>query len=56
MFDTLPVDKIGVTNQRRTNLEHLGLDMIEAGNEFGAGTPYGKYLSTFFVKSLQNNF
>ena len=42
MFETIPVDKIGVTNQRQTNLEYLGDDMIEGGNEFGAGTPYGK--------------
>jgi hypothetical protein len=41
MFETIPVDKIGVTNNRQTNLEYLGQDMIEAGNEFGAGTPYG---------------
>ena len=44
MFDTLPVDKIGVTNTRLTNLEYLGADMIEAGNEFGTGTPYGSAL------------
>jgi len=44
MFDTLPVDKIGVTNTRLTNLEYLGTDMIEAGNEFGPGTPYGSAL------------
>jgi hypothetical protein len=44
MFDTLPVDKIGVTNTRLTNLEYLGADMIEAGNEFGVGTPYGSAL------------
>ena len=44
MFDTLPVDKIGVTNTRLTNLEYLGTDMIEAGNEFGAGSPYGSAL------------
>ena len=42
MFEKIPVDKIGVTNKRLTNLEYLGQDMIEAGNEFGAGTPYGK--------------
>ena len=33
----IPVDKIGVSNTRQTNLEYLGGDMIEAGNEFGAG-------------------
>lgn len=27
---------------RLSNLESLGMDMIEAGNEFGPGTPYGK--------------
>jgi hypothetical protein len=42
MFENIPVDKIGVTNKRQTNLEYLGQDMIEAGNEFGAGTPYGR--------------
>ncbi|XP_047117369.1 endophilin-B1 isoform X1 [Schistocerca piceifrons] len=29
---------------RLTNLEYLGLDMIEAGNEFGPGTAYGSAL------------
>ena len=41
MFETVPMDKIGVTNERQTNLEYLGTDMIEGGNEFGVGTPYG---------------
>lgn len=41
MFETIPVDKIGVTNKRQTNLEYMAQDMIEAGNEFGAGTTYG---------------
>ena len=31
-------------NERITNLEYLGNDMIEAGNEFGVGTPYGAAL------------
>ena len=44
MFENIPVDKIGVTNKRLTNLEYMGQDMIEAGNEFGAGTPYGNCL------------
>ncbi len=26
---------------RTTNLEHLGQSMVDAGNEFGASTPYG---------------
>lgn len=26
---------------RLSNIEYLGLDMIEAGNEFGPGTAYG---------------
>uniref|UniRef100_T1HBG5 BAR domain-containing protein n=1 Tax=Rhodnius prolixus TaxID=13249 RepID=T1HBG5_RHOPR len=26
---------------RLSNLEYLGQDMIDAGNEFGPGTPYG---------------
>jgi len=38
------VDKIGLKNERLTNLEYLGNDMIEAGNEFGTGTPYGSAL------------
>ncbi len=42
MFENIPIDKIGVTNTRQSNLEYLGTDMIEGGNEFGAGTPYGK--------------
>ena len=29
---------------RLSNLEYLGLDMIEAGNEFGPGTVYGSTL------------
>ena len=44
MFDIAPMDKIGVTNTRLTNLEYLGADMIEAGNEFSSGTPYGSAL------------
>jgi len=43
-FDNVPVDKIGLKNERLTNLEYLGNDMIEAGNEFGTGTPYGTSL------------
>ena len=31
-------------NTRLSNLEYLGGDMVEAGNEFGAGTPYGAAL------------
>jgi len=27
---------------RLSNLEYLGLDMIEAGTEFGPGSAYGK--------------
>ena len=38
------MDKIGLKNERLTNLEYLGNDMIEAGNEFGTGTPYGAAL------------
>ncbi|CAB4055553.1 SH3GLB1 [Lepeophtheirus salmonis] len=44
MFENVPVDKIGITNTRLSNLEYLGTDMIEAGNEFGAETPYGSAL------------
>ena len=42
MFENIPVDKVGLTNTRQSNFEYLGSDMIEGGNEFGAGTPYGK--------------
>lgn len=36
-------DKIDKKKPNRlSNLEYLGNDMIEAGNDFGAGTPYGK--------------
>ncbi len=42
MFDNIPVDKIGLKDTRLSNLEYLGGDLIEAGNEFGPGTPYGK--------------
>jgi len=44
MFDNVPVDRIGLKNTRLTNLEYLGADMVEGGNEFGAGTPYGAAL------------
>lgn len=30
---------------RLSNLEYLGIDMIEAGNDFGPGTAYGKFMS-----------
>jgi hypothetical protein len=30
---------------RLTNLEYLGLDMMEAGNVFGSSSPYGKKLA-----------
>jgi len=43
-FDNVPVDKIGIKNERQTNLEYLGGDMVEAGNEFGSATPYGSAL------------
>jgi len=43
-FDSVPVDKIGIKNERMSNLEYLGNDMIEAGNEFGTTTPYGAAL------------
>ena len=59
MFDNIPVEKMGVKNTRLTNLEYLGSDMVEAGNEFGPGTPYGKgkrltiIFPTFFSLKLQ---
>ena len=34
----------GIKNERMSNLEYLGSDMIEAGNEFGTTTPYGSSL------------
>ena len=43
-FDNVPMDKLGLKNERLTNLEYLGTDMIEAGNEFGNETPYGSAL------------
>ena len=43
-FDNVPMDKLGLKNERLTNLEYLGTDMIEAGNEFGTETPYGSAL------------
>lgn len=36
---------------RLSNLEYLGLDMVQSGNEFGPGTSYGKldfYHSIYF--------
>lgn len=56
MFETIPVDKIGVTNKRQTNLEYMGQDMIEAGNEFGAGTPYGKKLNRTKINTAKSHF
>jgi len=44
LFDNIPMDKVGIKNERLTNLEYLGNDMIEAGNEFGSTTPYGSAL------------
>ena len=44
MFDNMPVDKIGLKDTRLSNLEYLGGDMIEAGNEFGPSTPYGEIM------------
>ena len=35
---------LGIKNERMSNLEYLGNDMIEAGNEFGTTTPYGAAL------------
>ena len=44
MFDNIPVDKLGLKNERLTNLEYLGGDMLEAGEEFGGDSPYGAAL------------
>ena len=38
---------------RLSNLEYLGQDMNEAGNEFGPGTPYGR---SQFICSSENVF
>ena len=38
------MDTWHLQNTRLSNLEYLGGDMVEAGNEFGAGTPYGSAL------------
>ena len=38
VVDTLDKKK----RERQTNTEYLGQTMIDAGNEFGPGTPYGK--------------
>ena len=48
MFENVPVDKIGIHNERKSNFEYLGADMIEGGNEFGAGTPYGNTARKMF--------
>lgn len=37
---------------RLSNLEYLGLDMIDAGNEFGPGTAYGKEVDYLFLSHL----
>ena len=50
MFDNVPMDKIGLKDNRMTNLEYLGNDMVEAGNEFGAGTPYGEFCNPGFPR------
>lgn len=34
---------------RMVNLEYLGQDMIDAGNDYGPGTPYGKSQSNLVV-------
>ena len=37
------VDKLDKKKrERQTNTEYLGQTMIDAGNEFGPGTPYGE--------------
>jgi len=44
LYSSVPVDKIGIKTERQSNLEYLAGDMIEAGSEFGTGTPYGAAL------------
>lgn len=42
---------------RLTNLEYVGQDMIEAGNEFGSGIPYGEsYKLLIFLMEFTKNF
>ena len=43
-FDNVPMNKLGLKNERLTNMQYLGTDMIEAGNDFGTETPYGSAL------------
>jgi len=38
----LPTAVVGKKEDRLSNLEYLGSDMIEAGNEFGSASPYGE--------------
>ena len=42
-LEEMVVDKLDKKKrERQTNTEYLGQTMIDAGNEFGPGTPYGK--------------
>ena len=43
-YDNVPMNKLGLKREQLTNHEYLGGDMIEAGNEFSSGTPYGSAL------------
>lgn len=38
---------------RYSNLEYLGIDMIKAGNDFGAGTAYGKWFISIIEVAAQ---
>merc|ERR1711953_404047 len=44
LYDNIPAKQLGLKREQLTNHEHLGNDMIEAGNEFGPDTQYGASL------------
>lgn len=37
---------------RLSNLEYVGIDMIDAGNDFGSGMAYGLYFQLILVSSI----
>ena len=42
---------------RLSNLDYLGVDMVEAGNDFGPGTLYGQILTQILqISSLINSY
>merc|ERR1711953_225643 len=44
LYDNIPAKQLGLKREQLTKHEHLGNDMIEAGNEFGPDTQYGASL------------